>query len=520
MISHGLTGLCEASFGPTRVQSKKSAEKSTIKTGFQKKHHQDKPKKHHQDTAKKHLDIINPVPLLGVVGVVGFKELLRIHHQLDWCSRVRVGGSLLLIDYAIRHMDKNGHYQFSAELARSFVSKLRRVSHSDVEKEPLRLLCLIGIFEVVRPAVFAHIKAPAVYCFAEKYRDKQKRIFVSLTAKLAEKREKTPQRCERGLNRKYPFREHLLADLNAVSFAPAARVIIAKKIKGNGGDNLRQLICAIDGPNHVIRVSQRGQITTSLGSCPRELQPYLLLHNEPVTSCDISHAHWNFLPLILADRLRYVSEEAGRENYVRDGWREHDRLLAVLSKGDFYRRWCSDSLDDVERTEKKNVLNMLLNKRNDECQRNRLYRRIANEFPIIFGVIQDIKRGDHRNLSKQLHRFTADAISEALVEVQQQGISAIPLVDTLICQQQHRQEVCRRIGNQIFLATGVCAKVGGIRYSPLTEEEQQALAFDEEAPSGDGLSYDEWEERRTAKCRVALRYLELLSRFASHGALL
>ena len=36
----------------------------------------------------------------------------------------------------------------------------------------------------------------------------------------------------------------------------------------------------------------------------------------------------------------------------------------------------------------------------------------------------------------------------------------------------------------------------------MTENEKQALAFDEIAPSYDGMSYDEWEEMRAAKdCR-------------------
>ena len=60
-----------------------------------------------------------------------------------------------------------------------------------------------------------------------------------------------------------------------------------------------------------------------------------------------------------------------------------------------------------------------------------------------------------------------------------EGIAAIPHVDALICQQKDRERVCEVIGRQIFEATGVCCTVGGTRYSPLTEIEEQALAFDE-----------------------------------------
>ena len=122
-------------------------------------------------------------------------------------------------------------------------------------------------------------------------------------------------------------------------------------------------------------------------------------------------------------------------------------------------------------------------------------------------IVEDIKRNDHRNLSKQLHRFTADAIAAALLEVQREGIAAIPHVDALICQQKDRERVCEVIGRQIFEATGVCCTVGGIRYSPLTEIEKQALAFDEIAPSDDGMSYDEWEAVRIVKCVAALKLM-------------
>ena len=62
------------------------------------------------------------------------------------------------------------------------------------------------------------------------------------------------------------------------------------------------------------------------------------------------------------------------------------------------------------------------------------YRRIAAEFPITFGIVEDIKRNDHRNLGKQLQCFTADAIKAALLEVQGEGIATVPHVDALICQ--------------------------------------------------------------------------------------
>jgi hypothetical protein len=370
-----------------------------------------------------------------------------------------------LIDYICRNVKKNS-ITISADLAHSFVSKIRKRDHPTTITEPLHLLCAIGILHKVRPAVFAHIKTSAVYRLTDAYQRKRLTFELFLPPKLASKLKFADQRYENRLNRKYPFRKQLLADLAAISFSSVARSIIASELSVKNFHNLRALMTAIDCGGHSVRVSERGQITTSIGSCLRELQPHLLLNGNPTVTCDISNAHWNFLPLILANRLHHVSHQPGRDKYVSDGWREHARLIALLSNGDFYRMWCVDPQNDEERDQKKNLLNILLNKKNEDCERNILYRRMRAEFPITFRIMEDIKRNDHRNLSKQLHRFTADGIAAALLEVQRKGIAAIPQVDALICREKDRERVCEVIGRKIFETTGVCCTVGGIRYLP------------------------------------------------------
>lgn len=48
-------------------------------------------------------------------------------------------------------------------------------------------------------------------------------------------------------------------------------------------------------------------------------------------------------------------------------------------------------------------------------------------------------------------------------------------------------------------------RIGSLAMSSLTETEKRALAFDEIAPSDDGLTYDEWEEMRTVKTAAVLK---------------
>ena len=180
-------------------------------------------------------------------------------------------------------------------------------------------------------------------------------------------------------------------------------------------------------------------------------------------------------------------------------------MCSFLSDGDFYRTWSVDPQSDGERNQKKNLLTMLLNQKNEKCQQNRLYQRIRAAFPITLQIIEDIKRKDHRNLSKQLHRFTADAIAGALLEASCEGIAAIPHVDALICQQKDREQVCEVIGRKIFEATGVCCTIGGIRYSPLTEIEEQALAFDEAGIQD--IPHEQLDSVRLVRCVAALKLL-------------
>jgi hypothetical protein len=68
---------------------------------------------------------------------------------------------------------------------------------------------------------------------------------------------------------------------------------------------------------------------------------------------------------------------------------------------------------------------------------------MRHQFPLTFAVGEDIKRTDHRNISKLLQNLTAKAINDALLETQAKGIPAIPDVDSIICPTRHKKVVCR-----------------------------------------------------------------------------
>lgn len=335
------------------------------------------------------------------------------------------------------------------------------------------MLCKAGILKCVRPAINGwHIKKPAAYVFDDEYCERRLTVSVDLSTKLARKRESAPLRREERLKRRYPYGKALLSDLERLSFASESRRRIAELlINPNFGPSAMRAVQAVDGGKHRVTVSPTEQITTSISGCPREWKKCLLIDGQPVVFCDISYAHYCFLPRLLADRIKYLAKRHGPEADIVHHEAERTSLIQFLSNGDFYAKWCKNSENDEERKQKKLLVNMLLNSPNSKCEANRLYRWMRSCFPITFGLCEDTKAKDHRNISKPLQHYTAEAINGALLEAQALGIPAIPDVDAIICPQQYRDAVCRLIGKHVYIITGgVCCKVDGLRYTPVDSD--------------------------------------------------
>ena len=309
----------------------------------------------------------------------------------------------------------------SAALAHQYVSKFARPKHAGTIREPLAVLVKIGVLKIVQSAVNGlHVKTSARYCLHENYASRPRRtVKVVLTPKLAQKREQAYERREKRLLKPQPFRARLLNDLQKLEFSDEGKKLL-KGLMGNPDlkPSLASVAHAVDSKTHTVSKSPRGQIATSITSCSRLVKPHLLLDGERTVSCDISHAHHCFLPRILADRIEYFREQHGDFAKTERHELERGRLIDFLSDGDYYREWCVNPDDDAERAEKKLLVNMILNWPNAKCATNRLYRRIYRTFPITFSIVEDIKRADHRNISKQTQHYTAKAINAALLEVQ------------------------------------------------------------------------------------------------------
>jgi hypothetical protein len=409
-----------------------------------------------------------PSQVVALVSLDELAKLLFFYKQDEWCSPVRLRGLLLLLEFFAKRRDSRG-VSCSANLAHSYVSKLGRHKSPSTVPEPLAVLCKVQLLQLVQPAVNGwHVKNSALYAVHEDYASRLiHTLKVSFPPKLIQKRLQAPERYEKRLCRRQPFRAQLQQDLRKLSFNDDARSMIAKFLRNpNLRSSTQSVMEAADLKQHSVRQNPRGQITTSISSCPKPLKEFLLLDGKATVSCDISHAYHCFLPRILRDRIEHIQQQHGVLARTADYEAERKRLIAFLSDGDYYRKWRANQRDDSQRNETKNLVNVILNMPNGRCAPIGLYKRMRRTFPLTFRTLEDIKRDDHRNISKQLQYYTAKAIRDALLEIQGKGIPAIPDVDAIICQQRHREIVGEAIGRQVYeVSGGVCCKVDSIRYA-------------------------------------------------------
>ena len=380
--------------------------------------------------------------------------------QWEWCL-VRAFGLLAFLGWFCGKGNKP--VSVSALLARNYVSPIKHPKNRDTILEPLPLLCRIGILERTAKAVHRHVRVSAKYRISDAYAGKVRKFTVHLPPKIAHKLLTAEESKEKRLGTKHKFRKPLLVDLGRLGLADQARKIIAEmQLSKTGGNGLQNIIAAIDVKRHTLSVDTLGTIHTTISSLPRELKPFLTIDGEATVACDVSHMHHCFLPRILSDRIEHLRTHHP-ERDLSTMQAEHKRLVLALSGLDYYRSWCDDPADDNERNKVKTAACTVLNMTNRIANAIELYQWMKLTFPHTFTVIENIKGADHRNISKQLRRFTSNAINDALVEIQNEGIAAIPQVDAIICRERDQDRVREIIGKHVFReSSGVRCKVNGI----------------------------------------------------------
>jgi hypothetical protein len=401
--------------------------------------------------------------------------------QTPWTSTTRLSDLLLVlrqISQATKasKRPKSEGIAFSNRLARQYASKLR-TAPAGVAREALGALIMSGLVKQVSPArVNSFARHSARYCLTpDGIRLMRSTAECSLAVGAARKLAAAPERLEKGLNRRWPFRPQLLIDLAKVTQADtqAARESVQSLLKCKDTRSCTKVVLnAVATREHTAKVQPSGQITTSFNSCPKVLKPHLRIDGEPVAICDISSAHWMFLPRLVTNRLDYCRERGDDENELAPLRAELSRLIQLCSSGSFYKSTLMDSATASDVKGRKKLLNILLNSPRSKAANNCVWKSLRRQFPLCVGIIDSIKgdhraKGDkHRAISRQLQHFTACAINAALQDMQAQGLPAIPDTDALIVRQRDRDAACIAIGRAMFRETrGVCVTVDGIIFA-------------------------------------------------------
>jgi hypothetical protein len=388
-----------------------------------------------------------------------------------WTSRVRLSCLLALthhIAVATQKGDACVHgCPVAVETARQYSSKLRSAPDG-VPREPLAALVRAGVLIVVAKAkVSWWRKESARYLIAPHFQ----KLALSgpdseTNTKTLEKLKDAPQRLEKGLNARFPFRGPLLQDLARVTIPETALGMVDGLLKDKKKrDVTRRVVLAVSTREHVVKVKPDGLIVTSLISCPRALKPHLHLAGEPVALCDISSAHWMFLPRLIQDRLDFCRKRGDEVSSMESMKAEMQRLVELCSSGSFYASMCRKGAGDDEIKARKKLFNVLLNSHRSRAESNVVWQGLKRRFPHCFGIIESIKKDNHRNISKALQHFTATAITAALLEIQRQGLLAFPDTDCLIVRARDKEVACRIIADKMLKETrGVLVTVGGLRF--------------------------------------------------------
>lgn len=407
-----------------------------------------------------------PVLLWVVVSYERLKERLIEQNQEEWNSTVRRLGLMILLDFIYRHKKSKGVF-ISHDLASGYVSELNRPKNKTTLRQPLAVLVELGILEILEQYKCGpHQRQSTRYRLAPALRKKAVQQDVMLTPKLVEKRLQAEPRQQKRLNKNYSWREQLLHDIGTVSLTQVGMSLSMDLLADN------KLAQSIKKMHDVLlkrvkayaSVDSFETILNDIKNFPRLLKPHLTLAGSNVALCDITHAHWCLLPLLLEKRIQGMRDAGCGDDQMGAFQHEQQRLQAYLSEGDLYRKLSDNPDSDIEREKTKKKMLTALNLKNNWNHQCAPYQRMKVLFPHTFDALEWVKRENHKAINPFLLNNTAVIITQSLLRCQDLGISAIPDTDCLICPEEHKATVCRVIGEEMFRHTGVQCRVGDIRF--------------------------------------------------------
>ena len=388
-----------------------------------------------------------PVILMGVVSEDEMKTLLRGKNQKEWASQKRVSGLLMILNYLARNKKSSS---MSSELSRQYVSSLKRAKNPDTIRQPLVLLTHLGLVEIAQEAVIApHRKQSARYRLNPSH-GKPRPIQVHLSKQQVEKLANAEPRRQTRLNRKHRTRSQILTDLSLVTLSPAGNELAMAMVSdGEKEQGVKRFTRAMrDTASHKATYDPSGTVTHHVMQCPRELKSHLLLDGKPSAIVDMKAAHLVILLCVGRDRVKWM-EANGRD--AADLKAEIARYKATLESRDIYEELGGTA----DRKGFKKTLLSSLNMATSKAIHLPPYQKLKASFPRIVGIIQDLKKNDHRGLSKQLRHFTAKIIESATHEAQRMEIATLPDTDAMIVPSEYERLTRQLLNNAIREVTGL-----------------------------------------------------------------
>lgn len=389
-----------------------------------------------------------PVCILGIVGETELKSLLATKNQHEWLSKKRTSGLLLILDFLAR---KGGATPMSSELSRQYVSTFKRAKNPNTIRQPLALLTFLGLIVITQKAIVGqHRKLSARYRLNPAY-GTPKKIEANLSLQQVTKIETATERQEKRLNRKNRTRGKILSDLATISLSNEGMHLAVEMTRGGEkSQGIDRFLKAMKDPAlRKATTDPSGTIFHYVKVCPRELKPQILLAGKPVSIVDMKAAHLVCLICVARDRIKWMT---GNGRDTKSLVTELGRYQTTLQNRDIYEELGGSG---SERKQFKLALLMSLNMATKKAIHLPQYQKLKTAFPRIVGIIEDLKKNDHRALSKQLQYFTAQIIESAIFAAQNLSIPCLPDTDALIVPEEHKDQARQLLNQSIWDVTGL-----------------------------------------------------------------
>jgi len=402
-----------------------------------------------------------------VAGADELEKLLTKPGWREWTSRVRLNSLVLLVAAAVER-EKDGRFWFPQSLARSLVSPLpKSAAGKGVPREGLEVLMGLGVFVRERVGCSYPVRTASEFRFGDKFAGRSRfKVRLALTPARAEKWPRRGERAREAFEDQHPEIAAIRESAKRVMFrADAAGEILrlheyAPELFGPAN----RCFDSLNGGLFKVKPDRMGTISTPISSCPSIIRPFLLIDGEKVVEADISAAH------LIALLTLYDPAFLGRLNLSfppADIEREMQSLIAQLETEEIYG----------EGKKHKREMLISLNVETWKQMAMKATERLMEGRPIVREIMRAVKRWSHKDLAPHLLQFVAGIVNPSILALHAKSIPSIPIVDCLMVRERDAAAARDELGARIYAATGLCAKIGGARYSPHTGQPAgQALA--------------------------------------------